>query len=67
MAYTCCAKPQAAVVCPPEATVQETLAGKEIRRYVYLRTGELLPVVQAAEGDAGGARLGGYEWCERER
>ncbi|NQU24318.1 MAG: hypothetical protein HQ567_23800 [Candidatus Nealsonbacteria bacterium] len=49
---TCCAKPQAAVVCPAEPTAQESLAAREIRRYVYLRTGELLPIVQKAEGDA---------------
>ena len=46
------AKPQAAVVCPPDASVQETLAAKEIRRYVYLRTGQLLPIVETTEGDA---------------
>jgi len=48
----CSAKPQPVVVCPPEASIEEALAGKEIRRYVYLRTGELLPVVQATERDA---------------
>ncbi len=48
----CFAKPQAAVVCSPSASVQEKLAAREIRRYVYLRTGELLPIVQKAEGDA---------------
>ena len=48
----CSAKPQAAVVCPAKASMREMLAAKEIRRYVYLRTGELLPVVRATDGDA---------------
>ncbi|KKK90060.1 hypothetical protein LCGC14_2726870, partial [marine sediment metagenome] len=48
----CFAEPQATVVCPPEASVQETLAAKEIRRYVYLRTGKLLPIVETSAGDA---------------
>ena len=43
----CCATPPAAVVCPAEPTAQESLASREIRRYVYLRTGELLPLVEA--------------------
>ena len=36
----------AAIVCPRDAEYQERLAAKEIRRYVYLRTGVLLPVVR---------------------
>ncbi len=35
----------ASVVCPKDASPMEKLAGKEIRRYVYLRTGVLLPIV----------------------
>ncbi len=35
------------IVCPEQAGFQELLAGREVRRYVYLRTGELLPLVQA--------------------
>ena len=35
----------AAVLCPARAGFQETLAAREIRRYVYLRTGKLLPIV----------------------
>jgi hypothetical protein len=34
-----------AIVCPKEASYAEKLAGKEIRRYLYLRTGKLLPLV----------------------
>jgi len=34
------------IVLPPDASVQETLAAREIRRYVYLRTGQLLPMVE---------------------
>jgi len=48
----CLAKPNAAIVCPPDADAQEKLAAREIRRHVYLRTGELLPILQQAEGHA---------------
>ena len=33
------------IVCPKTAPFAEKLAAKEIRRYVYLRCGELLPIV----------------------
>jgi hypothetical protein len=39
-----------AVVCVGHPTSVETLAAKEIRRYVYLRTGKLLPVVKLKNG-----------------
>jgi hypothetical protein len=32
------------IVCPPDAPANVKLAAKEIRRYVFLRTGELLPI-----------------------
>jgi hypothetical protein len=32
------------IVCPPDAPAKVKLAAKEIHRYVYLRTGTLLPV-----------------------
>jgi hypothetical protein len=35
----------AAVVCAKAAPFAEKLAAKEVRRYVYLRTGKLLPIV----------------------
>jgi hypothetical protein len=35
----------AAVLCPKRAGFLESLAAKEIRRYVYLRTGKLVPIV----------------------
>ena len=35
----------AAIVTSQNATAQENLAAKEIRRYLYLRTGKLLPIV----------------------
>ena len=35
------------IICPSDATSGEHLAAKEIRRYLYLRTGELLPIVHA--------------------
>lgn len=37
-----------AVFSPPGASWLETLAAREVRRYVYLRTGQLLPVVEVA-------------------
>ena len=45
--------PPAAVVCPAKAGFSEHLAAREIRRYVYLRTGQLLPIVpnRPARGD----------------
>ena len=44
----------AAVVCGRDASFAETLAAKEIRRYVYLRTGRLLPLVDRLETASGG-------------
>ena len=35
----------AAIVCDVGASPAEKLAAKEVRRYVYLRTGKLLPIV----------------------
>lgn len=35
------------IVSPSDATTAERLAAKEIRRYLYLRTGKLLPIVQS--------------------
>jgi hypothetical protein len=46
-----------AIVCPPGAAYQERLAAKEVRRYVYLRTGTLLPL--AGEPGAGGSFIVG--------
>jgi len=39
-----------AVVCVGDPMPVETLAAKEIRRYVYLRTGKLLPLVNMKNG-----------------
>lgn len=38
------ASPTATIVCPLNATANAKLAAREVRRYVYLRTGELLPI-----------------------
>lgn len=38
------------IVCPPDAPANVQLAAKEIRRYVYLRTGEILPVAGKGTG-----------------
>ena len=35
------------IVSPSDATTTEHLAAKEIRRYLYLRTGKLLTIVQS--------------------
>ncbi len=40
------------VVCVQDAQPMEKLAAKEVRRYVYLRTGTLLPIVEDAPKDA---------------
>ena len=43
-----------AVVCPCDAGFAEKLACKEVRRYIYLRTGTLLPIVdEPTNGSAG--------------
>ena len=34
------------IVLPQKATNRETFAAKEVRRYVYQRTGELLPIIR---------------------
>lgn len=39
-----------AVVCPKDAGFLEKLAAKEVRRYVYLRTGTMLPIVDELKG-----------------
>lgn len=39
----------ATIVTPSSATLPEVLAAKEVRRYVYLRTGELLPLTSTDE------------------
>src|SRR5271166_3207919 len=44
----------AAVVCAGDASFAERLAAGEIRRYVYLRTGRLLPLVDRLEPASGG-------------
>lgn len=44
---------QATVVCPNRWVGPEALAAREVRRYVYLRTGELLPIAAGfGAGDA---------------
>jgi len=40
------------IVCSPDAPANVKLAAKEIRRYVYLRTGELLPIAATGSGIA---------------
>jgi hypothetical protein len=44
------AAPAQTIVYPSDAPSKVTLAAKEIRRYVYLRTGKLLPVAEAGQG-----------------
>jgi hypothetical protein len=40
------------IVCPPDAPPNVKLAAKEIRRYVYLRTGQMLPIADTGKGIA---------------
>lgn len=40
------------VVAADDAPLAERLAAKEVRRYVYLRTGKVLPIAQHADGPA---------------
>lgn len=43
------------ILSSPEASPLEQYAAREVRRYVYLRTGWLLPVVEKMEGGEGAA------------
>jgi hypothetical protein len=47
------AKPSA-IVCAKDGPAQEVLAARELRRYWYLRTGDLLPIVTSMEQQASG-------------
>ena len=50
-----CGRMPTAVVCDKDASPAEKLAGREIRRYFYLRTGKLLPIVdRLPDGGEGG-------------
>ncbi|MCX6926723.1 MAG: malectin domain-containing carbohydrate-binding protein [Verrucomicrobia bacterium] len=42
--------PARVIVCPPNASPRVKLAAHELRRYVYLRTGELLPIAASGQG-----------------
>ena len=46
-----------AVVCDKDASPAEKLAGREIRRYFYLRTGKLLPIVDRLPGGGEGGLI----------
>ncbi|MFH0990551.1 MAG: malectin domain-containing carbohydrate-binding protein [bacterium] len=39
-----------AIICPTNSSANVKLAAKEIRRYVYLRTGLVLPITESAHG-----------------
>ena len=49
--------PPCRIVSPAGATYAEALAAREVRRYVYLRTGRLLPIVESAKAAPGGSDL----------
>jgi hypothetical protein len=51
------AMPPCTIVCPTDASATLKLAAKEIRRYVYLRTGELLPIADSGTGAAAAITL----------
>ena len=42
---------QTLIVSPEDASWAENLAAREVRRYIYLRTGQLLPIVHRAAAD----------------
>ena len=44
--------PGATIVCPSDAPPRVKLAAREVRRYIYLRTGALLPIADSATGSA---------------
>ncbi len=44
----CSAAESITIVEPPKASLPEQLAAREIRRYLYLRTGELVPILTAS-------------------
>jgi len=46
-----------AVVCPRHGEFAERLAAREIRRYIYLRTGKLLPIVHDSESASDGGLI----------
>ena len=46
-----------AIVCPGDASMTEALAAKEVRRYVYLRTGKLLPIIGKIPPAGGGVSI----------
>ncbi len=39
-----------AIICPPDAPAKVKLAAKELRRYIFLRTGELLLITNQGKG-----------------
>ena len=45
------------IISPSEATTTESLAAKEVRRYVYLRTGKLLPIARSRDKLPAGTSL----------
>ncbi len=49
--------PPAAIVCDASASASERLAAKEVRRYIYLRTGKLLPIVTSGDQAPAGSLI----------
>lgn len=46
-----------AVVCPEHGTFAERLAAREVRRYIYVRTGKLLPIVDKLQAAPPGSAI----------
>ena len=64
--WSCACAAGVSVVCPPDATPRMKLAAAEIRRYVYLRTGEMLEIrMDGADGSDRSDRSDGSVWSER--
>ena len=55
--WGCKAAPGTAILYPENCSDLEILAAREVRRYIYLRTGELLPVREAGTIPSGNVIL----------
>ena len=53
------------IVCPTDGSAMEILAAREVRRYWYLRTGDLLPIVPTVEPQT--AAGGGFAVGRKDR
>jgi len=57
--------PPTRIVCPTDGSAMEILAAREVRRYWYLRTGDLLPIIPTLEQQS--PRGGGFVVGRKDR